>query len=242
MHLVRYWLIFACLHAHAADPSSAHAEAESILRKMHQAIAQLEATFEGEHPENLDNSAWLQLKLEHMALIDQLQRRVLMESLMSRNWPLSEQRAFLRFFFNFEATAPNELGYTQLNDLRNYRELKRLLTTSPQLSSYGWPILSLFGPDADYHAFLIAQHGQAYDQPWQQRVLIPRLRNLATAREASPLDALWLANPDVAFLEQLPPLMKAQGGPWEAMIPEIHRQQRFFEALPQILATPPLQE
>lgn len=220
--------------------AQAQAEAKAILKKMHEAILVLDEGFNKQYPENLANPAWIKLKLENMAVIDQLIRRVLVENIMTRDWPLPVKRAYLEFFFNLSEKTLNEetLGYAQRNDLYNYRELKRLLRTSPKLTPYGWPVFSVFDQECDYYAFLIAQHGQTYDKKWQEKTLIPRLERIARKGECSRVSYLWLKNPSTDYLKELPPILEQEGGLWEAMIPEVNRLSAFFDAVPRIMQAP----
>lgn len=215
-------------------------EAQAVLQKMHTAVVQLDAAFKMQHPENLANPAWIQLKLETMAVIDQLMRRVLVENLLVKDWEPAVKRAFLVFFFNFDAPklAEAELGYAQRNDLYNYRELKRLLENSPKLTPFGWPIRSKFGTEADYYAFLIAHHGHTYDRLWQENTLIPRLKKLAEQGETAAVVPFWLSDSSLDTLKTMPSRLAREGGLWEAMIPEVERLYSFFQLVPYWLQAP----
>lgn len=222
----------------AADYWEQRKEAELILLKMHAAVVQLDRGFKRSHPENMASLEWVKLKLENMAIIDQLIRRVLVENVTAKPWHPAIKRAYVEFFFNFSATGEDTLGYAQRNDLYNYRQLRRMLVTSPQLTPYGWPVLSKFGADADYYAFLIAQHGQSYDRAWQEETLLPRLKRLAQRGECSRISYLWLGNPSLEFMESLPALMELEGDPWEAMVPELRRMETFFKRVPALMRAP----
>lgn len=218
----------------------ARKEATGVILKMHGALKQLDTQFQSKQPENMASKKWIRAKLQHMAVADQLIRRVLVENTMSRDWPIGIKKSFVLFFFNLEYQQGQDseaLGYAQRNDLYQYRELKRLLSNSPLLNQTGWPTISMFGPHSDYHAFLVAQHGMDYDQSWQKKHLLPRLKRLASKNECSRLSYLWLKNTDLEFMQRLPDLMELEGGPWKNMIPEVRRLLRFFKAVPIIMQT-----
>ncbi len=229
--------------ANAEDIQASYLEAQAILSKMHQAIIVLDKSFKKEHPENLADSEWIQRKLENMVMIDQLMRRVLVENILTKTWDRSVKRAFLIFFFNLDANTLNEntLGYAQRNDLFSYREFKHLLEMSPKLSPYGWPVVSKFGKESDYYAFIIVQHGKAYDKKWQMKTLLPRLKKLAQNNETSRIVPLWLENSSLDYMRSLPPMLELEGGMWSAMIPEIYRLSSFFQTVPYLLSAPKLQ-
>lgn len=236
--LLCFFLLFSSPLALAAQSArQAYNEADAILQKMHLAVVQLDKAFKAQHPENLASRQWIQLKLENMAIIDQLIRRTLMENTVTKDWPLPVKRSFVNFFFNLDARTLHEdtLGYAQRNDLYNYQAFKRLLEGSPKITPYGWPVISQFGAETDYYAFLIAQHGQSFDPTWQTRVLIPRLERLAAKGETAQITPLWLADSSLEFLASLPPALQAQGGMWETMLPEVQRMRTFFSMIPRIM-------
>jgi len=212
----------------------ARAEATFIIQLMHQAIHSWETEFSKVRSDP-HSPRWVAAKLKTMVNIDQLIRRVLLENAMRKTWPYSIRRVFVEYFINFDAdiTYLQTLGFLQLNDYLQYTYLKQLMLDSGALEAAGgWPIISLYGRKVDYYAFIIAQHGQAYDHAWQYGVLIPRLKTLFEMGESSEITHLWLSHPEPHYLDEMARLMEIEGGIWAGTIPEVSRMQHFFLELP----------
>ena len=215
----------------------ARAEAVYILQQMHQALYALELKF-SKIQVDPHGAEWVAAKIEAMAVIDQLLRRVLMENAMRETWPYTIRRAFVEYFITMDVdiTDTDTFGFLQLNDWYQYKYLKQLMLSSDALNETGgWPAISKFGADTDYYAFLIAQHGQTYDEEWQRRILVPQLKTLAEIGESSEVAYLWLKHPETHNMDEIARLMQLEGGLWAATIPEISRMQRFFLELPEIM-------
>jgi len=219
----------------------ARAEATYILQQMNQALYALESDF-SKNQAAPHAAEWVAGKIKAMVIIDQLIRRILLENAMRETWPYSVRRVFVEYFINMDAdlSDPQTLGFLQINDLYQYQYLKQLMLSSSALSSTGgWPIISQYGKDVDYSAFLIVQHGQAYDREWQRQILIPRLKQLAEIGESCEVAYLWLTHPEPHNMDEIARLMELEGGLWAGTIAEVSRMQQFFLALPRILQAPP---
>ena len=243
MNLYRYLVL--CLAAVVGSANlygeipeaTARAEATDILQKMHLALYALESEF-SKNTADPHSREWVAAKLKIMAVTDQLIRRILVEHAMRKSWPYSVRRAFVEYFINFDMDQTNlqTFGFLQLNDRYQYLYLKQLMLSSDALyATGGWPIISVYGEKVDYYAFLIAQHGQTFDEGWQRGVLIPRLKMCAAAGESCEIAYLWLSHPEPHNLDEMARLMELEGGIWAETIPEVSRMQQFFLALPNIM-------
>jgi len=216
---------------------AARADAIYILQQMHKALYALEDKF-SKSPAYPHDPKWVAAKLKAMAVTDQLLRRIFVENAMREAWPYSIRRVWVEYFINFDADLTNlqTLGFLQINDLYQYTYLKQLMHTSGALETTGgWPIISVYGKHSDYYAFLIAQHGQAFDEEWQGRILIPQLKTLAELGESSVVAYSWLSHPEPHNMDEIARLMELEGGIWAETIPEVSRMQHFFLELPVIM-------
>jgi len=147
-------------------------------------------------PIKINDKIWLKAKLKCMNDIDQEIRTTMIKTLLNKQWSMAVKRAYLVYFFNLDATINHclQYGYLHFVDYQNNEELKQLLTKSTLLKEDGWVTISKFGVNSDYYAWLICQHAIFYDATWQKKVLIPRLKLLATKQETNPLAWRCLTN------------------------------------------------
>jgi hypothetical protein len=176
-------------------------------------------------------------KLEQMAKADQALREFLIEELINSSASQEEQLSFLCSMINFKRTtlSPEEDGFIEKYDRRHYEELKRLLAEDETLKEKGWPVISQFGEEADFHAWLICQHA-SFDREWQKAVLLPRLKNLLAQGEINPAGYAWLSDPSLENLDGMEKLLAEQGMPWSSMIPKIDQMRKFFKIVQTLLS------
>lgn len=169
-------------------------------------------------------------KLELMARIDQALRTCLIEGVVETKMDDQEKWSFICSMINFRRTSfsKEEDGIIEKYDRKHYEELKQILSRLEE----GWPVLSKFGKEADFHAWLICQHA-SFDRDWQSSVLIPRLEKLLEKKESNLAGLAWLKDPSLSNFAQMETLLAQQGEPWSGMIPKIEQMRQFFEiALP----------
>lgn len=189
----------------------------------------------GLQPE-MDHSKWVCKKLEHMAKADQALREFLIEELM--NTATNEEKlSFLCSMINFKRNtlSPDEDGLIEKYDRKHYEKLKKMLIEDETLKEKGWPVISKFGKEADFHAWLICQHA-SFDREWQQTVLLPRLKILLAQGEINSAGYAWLSDPSLENLDAMEKLLAEQGLPWNSMIPKIHQMREFFKIVQSLLS------
>lgn len=176
-------------------------------------------------------------KLQYMAKADQALREFLIEELINSSATKEEKLAFLCSMINFKRNtlSPEEDGFIEKYDRRHYEELKKLLVEDETLKEKGWPVISQFGKNADFHAWLICQHA-SFDREWQKTVLLPRLKNLLAQDEINPACYAWLSDPSLENLDAMEKLLAEQGLPWSSMIPKIHQMREFFKIVLSLLS------
>lgn len=174
-------------------------------------------------------------KLEHMARVDQALREFLIEELVNSKVSNEEKLSFLCSMINFkrQTLSPEEDGWIEKYDRKHNEELKKLLEGA--LKKNGWPVISQFGKDADFHAWLICQHA-SFDREWQTAALLPRLKNLLAQGEINPAGYAWLSDPSLENLDVMEKLLAEQGLPWSSMVPKIHQMREFFKIVQFLLS------
>lgn len=169
-------------------------------------------------------------KLELMAKIDQALRECLVQGVLDSKASDSEKLAFLCSMINFRRTSlsEDEDGLIEKYDRKHNQELKKMLSQMEE----GWPVISKYGKEADFHAWLICQHA-SFDREWQKTVLIPRLEQLLEKKEINPAGLAWLKDLSLENLENVEKILTEQGEPWVGMIAKIEQMRKFFQlALP----------
>jgi hypothetical protein len=169
-------------------------------------------------------------KLELMAKIDQALRECLVQGVLDSKASDSEKLAFLCSMINFRRTSlsEDEDGLIEKYDRKHNQELKKMLSQIEE----GWPVISKYGKEADFHAWLICQHA-SFDREWQKTVLIPWLEQLLEKKEINPAGLAWLKNPSLENLETIEKILIEQGEPWVSMVEKIEQMKQFFQvALP----------
>ncbi|MBS0647637.1 MAG: hypothetical protein JSS10_00260 [Verrucomicrobia bacterium] len=179
---------------------------------------------------NLDPVGKVCQKLQLMAKIDQTLREYLVQGVLDSKARDPEKLTFLCSMINFKRTSlsEDEDGLIEQYDRKHYEALKKILDEIQE----GWPVISKYGKEADFHAWLICQHA-SFDREWQQKVLIPRLEGLLEKKEINPAGLAWLKDPSLDNLEAIEKVLIEQGEPWIGMIAKIKQMRQFFQvALP----------
>lgn len=166
-------------------------------------------------------------KLELMAKIDQALRESLVQGVLDSKASDSEKLAFLCSMINFRRTSlsEDEDGLIEKYDRKHNHELKTILSQIEE----GWPVISKYGKEADFHAWLICQHA-SFDREWQKTVLIPRLEHLLEKKEINPAGLAWLKDPSLDNLENIEKILVQQGEPWMGMVAKLEQMRQFFQA------------
>ncbi|WP_027192952.1 hypothetical protein [Megalodesulfovibrio gigas] len=124
-------------------------------------------------------------------------------------WPDEVKRAYVAYFLTPGATT----GLAQRVGTENLNLLRPLLET-PLLQESGWPTRAAFGPEADFHAFIVVAQGRGADPQWVAQVIVPRLKALAGRDEVQPLGHQWLAAGARADVGKFAQQFKDAGLPW----------------------------
>jgi hypothetical protein len=173
-------------------------------------------------------------RLKQMAAVDQQLRHELVEGVVNSTGTPAEKLSFLCSQINLkrESLSPEEDGLIEKLDREHYAALKAMM--SGALKEEGWPVISKFGKEADFHAWLICQHA-SFDRQWQQTVLLPRLKKLLEKGEINPAGYAWLSDPSEENLDAMEKMLAVQGDPWNSMIPKIHQMRAFFTVVKPLL-------
>lgn len=204
-------------------------EAQDLLHETVTALEALGKEF-SERPEKLDDPAWVQSALTHMALADEMARDALYASL-EHSWEPEVFNTYVRFFINPHPEGEADLGYLQRLDREHYALLKRILTESEALGARGWPTPSAFDTLASYQAFVLARRGYPTDRDWQESTLIPRLKRLAETGEIPAAALAWLTANSPEDLAVAVEGLGAAGAPWSKLVEHAEHTSQLLSAL-----------
>ena len=195
-HLLLAIALAACGGRAASAPAPAaacpdpHADANQALDELNAELEARERAFAAA-PAREDDPAWIQQKLAHMVELDQVVRK-------SLAWP--GERGFTPAAAEYFQAAVF-LRMTWL-DAGHTRQL------AAWLDEHGWFRISVWGREADHHAWLLAQHADL-DARFQRRVL-DLLTPLLAEGETSPSNYAYLHD-RVARAEGRPQRYGTQG-------------------------------
>ncbi len=203
--------------------------AQNRIIQLHQQIDALKKKFY-RVPVQMHSIVWIKRKLDHMAQINHLLQNNVITDVFTQPWPDEVKRAYAVHFINHRADpkTPHEYGYLQKQEFLNLEELKNLLESSDVLKDNGWPVISKLGEQADFNAWRIIISARAYDRPWFEKVLLPRLKKLSAKGKSSYLGYLYLkheGNPKMT--NKIIFEMKNSQGPWSQAGQDLELMEKF---------------
>ncbi len=162
-----------------------------------------------------------------MAKVDQALRECLVEVMIHDR----DNVNFLCSMINLkrESFSPGEDGIIEEFDRKHYAQLKQILEGLDE----GWPVISKYGKEADFHAWLICQHA-SFDREWQKQTLLPRLKKLLEKGEINRAGYAWLSDPSEENLSGMEEMLRKEEFPWNSMVASIHKMRLFFQVIKSI--------